>query len=236
MPSTGQPAADEPGLLATASILLKHVAPSTQHEEIDILADSLGLFNHEYFLNWDELPDEAEYMGQAMEYCFLAEIKQSDGFGRYRCIVEDREGSECVVAFYPDSYEGGGFDFKKLKRGHTLAIHGARQHEFLDQTMGVRVEKMEFVTVVPASLQALEEVGPEEEEYSVAGVEKQWKCHGCDASKPVAQMSRCGRCLTYAYCSKECQAKGWTERKHKTSCKVLRARHDLMYFTSYTRE
>lgn len=36
----------------------------------------------------------------------------------------------------------------------------------------------------------------------MAGLDTQWKCHGCDSSKPIAQMSRCGRCKTYAYCSK----------------------------------
>lgn len=118
------------------------------------MADFSMLDDHKYFLTWDELPDEADYGGEALEYCFLAEIQHCDGFGRYRCIVEDREGSECVVAFYPsssttffpDSNEDG-FDFKKLKRGHTLAIIGALQHEFLDETMGVRVEDMKSVSV-----------------------------------------------------------------------------------------
>lgn len=111
------------------------------------MADVFFLNDHDYFLTWDQLPDETDYRGQALEYCFLAEIQQCDGFGRYRCIVKDREGSECVVAFYPDSYENSGFDFQKLKRGHTLAIIGALQHEFLDETMGVRVEDMKLVSV-----------------------------------------------------------------------------------------
>ncbi|POS79241.1 hypothetical protein DHEL01_v202364 [Diaporthe helianthi] len=166
------------------------------------MSDFLKLDDHEYFLTWHQLPDEVEYVYSGGHHCFVAEIQHCDGFGRYRAIVKDREGSECVVAFYPDSYEDSGFDFKKLKRGRTLAIIDAAQHGFLDGTMGVRVEDMNIVKVVPASLKALREVGPEDEEYSVAGSATQWKCHGCDASKPAAQMSRCGRCKVYAYCSK----------------------------------
>ena len=61
--------------------------------------------------------------------------------------MKDLDGKECVVAFYPDSYEDSSFGFKKLKRGHTLAIISAYQHEFLDGTHGVRVEEMDDVSV-----------------------------------------------------------------------------------------
>lgn len=198
------------------------------------MAAFLSLDDPESFPTWRQLPDEVELAleGGYGDHVFLAEIQECDGFMRFRTVVKDREGSECIVAFYPDSYEDSGFDFKKLKRGHTLAMIGASQHEFLDGSMGVRVEDMDTVSVIPASLKALQELGPEEEKYSVARPITQWKCHGCDASKPPDQMSRCGRCKIYAYCSKECQTKGWTERNHKTICKVLRARYDLEEFLS----
>lgn len=43
-------------------------------------------------------------------------------------------------------------------------------------------------------------------------------CYSCGASKPVAGMalSKCGRCQTARYCSRECQVKDWP--KHKGYC------------------
>lgn len=38
--------------------------------------------------------------------------------------------------------------------------------------------------------------------FAVDSDSEQWKCHGCGFNKPVDQMSRCGQCKTYSYCSK----------------------------------
>ena len=94
------------------------------------MASYFNLEDDESFPPWSELPG----LPEDGPHIFLAEIQQCDGFWRFRTIVKDLEGKECVVAFYPDSYEDTGFDFKKLKRGHTLAIINAYQHEFLDGT------------------------------------------------------------------------------------------------------
>ncbi|KAK2602889.1 hypothetical protein N8I77_009391 [Diaporthe amygdali] len=182
--------------------------------------DYNSLSDEDYFPSWNNLP-----VFTLMHICFLAEIQQCDGFMRYRTLVKDSDGEVRVVAFYPDSYEG--FDFGQLKRGHTLAIMNARQHQFGDGTYGVRVENMDDVCVFPAGLQTLRSLGSEAAIYAVDGESEQWKCHGCDAVKPHGQMSRCGQCKTYAYCSKECQAKGWTEKGHKSGCKVLRGSNFL---------
>lgn len=105
------------------------------------MAPYANLDDDEFFPSWRDLPFPTE-----TQSCFLAEIQQCDGFLRYRTIVKDRDGAEAVVAFYPDSYDDG-FDFKKLKRGHTLAIVNALQHHFMDGTHGVRVEDMDDVCV-----------------------------------------------------------------------------------------
>lgn len=108
------------------------------------MANYFNLDDRKAFPAWRDLP------GLPQDgVLFLAEIQQCDGFGRFRTIVKDLEGKECVVAFYPDSYshDDTGFDFKKLKKGHTLAIFNAYEHEFLDQTVGVRVEDMDDVSV-----------------------------------------------------------------------------------------
>lgn len=105
------------------------------------MAPYVDLWDDKLFPSWHKLS-----LTTHTHYCFLAEIQECDGFLRYRTIVRDRGGAEVVVAFYPDSYDDG-FDFKKLKRGHTLAIANALQHEFLDGTEGVRVEDMYDVCV-----------------------------------------------------------------------------------------
>lgn len=105
------------------------------------MAPYANLDDDELFPSWRDIPFSTE-----THSCFLAEIQQCDGFLRYRTIVKDRDGAESVVAFYPDSYDDG-FDFKKLKRGHTLAIVNALQHNFLDGTHGIRVEDMDDVCV-----------------------------------------------------------------------------------------
>lgn len=107
--------------------------------------DYNSLSDEDYFPSWNNLP-----VFTLMHICFLAEIQQCDGFIRYRTLVKDSDGQVRVVAFYPDSYEG--FDFGQLKRGHTLAIMNARQHQFADGTYGVRVENMDDVCVGLKSL------------------------------------------------------------------------------------
>lgn len=105
------------------------------------MAPYAELDDDDFFPSWSDLPFSTD-----THSCFLAEIQQCDGFLRYRTIVEDRDGKEAVVAFYPDSYDDG-FDFKQLKKGRTLAIMNALQHGFLDGTHGVRVENMDDVCV-----------------------------------------------------------------------------------------
>lgn len=119
-----------------------YVIQPYKQELFDTMANYFNLDDRKAFPAWRDLPGLPED-----GVLFLAEIQQCDGFGRFRTIVKDLEGKECVVAFYPDSYEDTGFDFKKLKKGHTLAIFNAYEHEFLDGTLGVRVEDMDDVSV-----------------------------------------------------------------------------------------
>lgn len=59
-----------------------------------------------------------------------------------------------------------------------------------------------MIQVFPIGLQALRELGSDVAKYAVDSESQQWKCHGCEISKPTDQMSRCGECKVYAYCSK----------------------------------
>lgn len=96
--------------------------------------------DNDLFPSWRNLPFNADTC-----IGFLAEIQQCDKIKGYPTIVKDREGAEVIVDFYPESYNG--FDFNKLKRGHTLMIMNATQHNFLDGKHGVRVNDMDDVHV-----------------------------------------------------------------------------------------
>lgn len=111
------------------------------------MAAYASLENTKLFPPWRNLPFVND-----KHSIFLANIQEFDGFLRYRTVVKDRDGELCIVAFYPDSYEG--FDFHQLKRDHTLAIVNAVQHHFVDGTHGVRVESMHDVCVRSKSHQA----------------------------------------------------------------------------------
>lgn len=121
------------------------------------------LKNEEDFPTWNNLPYEWDFSpshhtqsrGRSpgarsiatpkRHWCLLGEIQHFDNFLRYRTIVNDDNGKVMIVAFYLDDYNG--FDFDKLKKGHTMAIMYAHQHGFVDGTHGVRVEILEEVQV-----------------------------------------------------------------------------------------
>ncbi|KAG6239855.1 hypothetical protein E4U25_000236 [Claviceps purpurea] len=46
-------------------------------------------------------------------------------------------------------------------------------------------------------------------------------CHGCGKNAATSSMRRCGKCLSFRYCTKECQMAGWTTKGHKGDCKFL---------------
>lgn len=56
--------------------------------------------------------------------------------------------------------------------------------------------------VFPVSLQNLKRLGTDLSEYAAGTEGEQWKCHGCDMIKPSSQLSRCGKCKLFCYCSK----------------------------------
>lgn len=94
---------------------------------------------------------------QAYTWCFLGEITNDEtsqsSFLRNRILVRDRQGNNnIVIAFYPES---GQFDFKTLKRGHTVCVMLAERHYFLDRTVGLRIEDLDTIKVIPSALDDL---------------------------------------------------------------------------------
>ncbi|KAK2071414.1 hypothetical protein P8C59_005842 [Phyllachora maydis] len=171
-----------------------------------------GFGDRAKFPAWDDMADSAN------TWCFLAEIVEFERFIRYRLIVRDLHGDEKVVAFYLDHDEE--FDFRTIRVGHTIVIMYAQQHAFLDGSLGVRVEEPEFVKVFPISLLDLQYLGRSIPKY--CSLQHGMRvCHGCDKSFEKEDLNRCGRCLQFYYCSKECQQAGWLKKTHKATCKTM---------------
>ncbi len=196
----------------------------------DILKDKF------YFPSFRELMDENELDERYFEedyrtgiwfhaytWYFLAEITNDDvsqiTFLRNRVLVRDRSGRDHIpVAFYPES---GSFDFKTLKKGHTVCVIQAQQHHFLDLSLGLRIENLDTIRVIPCALDDLFTL-------STFYFERKNTCWACGKkatadTKEAAiaiELKKCAACHTAQYCCKDCQVKDWKER-HRRWCKAM---------------
>ena len=95
-------------------------------------------------------PAQPGTIERARTWCFLAEIVTvtapfSAAPVLHHLLVRDRTGKELPVYFYP---ECGSFDYTELRVGRTVAILFAERHDFLDLSMGVRIENLDTLRVV----------------------------------------------------------------------------------------
>lgn len=205
--------------------------------------------NPRYFPSFDDLPSEGAFderyhavtvdrplVTYTHTWCFLGQITQDDtaqvSFLRNAVWVRDRAGrNDIFVAFYP---EEGTFDFQTLKRGHTLCVLFAEQHIFLDTKIGLRIEDLDTVKVIPSELDQVIALG---KQY----FENRNECWGCgllspssmppksedpnggtqdEGGPPPVKLLKCSQCSTALYCNKECQHSDWKAR-HRLWCKAI---------------
>ena len=171
-------------------------------------------------------------------WCFLGEIINDDlakyPFWRNKVWVRDLEGYDQInVSFYP---EAGHFNFNSLVKGHTLCVLYGQKHHFLDGTVGLRIEYLDDVKVIPASLSTLLEIS----DAAPFGQEKQSQCWTCgqieetrddgksgrkvtstesQSSQGTTRLKKCGSCKVAKYCSKQCQKNDW--KLHKIHCALM---------------
>ena len=110
----------------------------------------------------NDIPDGyfvPDYRGVYVIACvwfFMGEIVNDEfsqiSFLRNKVYVKDREGSQCPIYFYP---ERGYFDFKSLKKGCTILVTNGQQHNFLDLSVGLRIENLATVGVAPCEMSHL---------------------------------------------------------------------------------
>ena len=103
----------------------------------------------------------------------------------------------------------------------------AEQHHFLDRTIGLRIENLDLVKVIPCSLEDL---------FAMSAVYSQsqnacWTCGKTaardDEAACAVDLKRCAACHTAKYCCKQCQVSDWKER-HRRWCKAMPEFNRLM--------
>lgn len=146
-----------------------------------------------------------------LTWCLLVEIVDAIPWPtRPMFNVEDREGRMLLLAFHLEGLER--LMFPKIretyKKGYTVAIMNAESHLFADGQMGLRVESMSGVKLIPVSYERLLKL-----ERQLRAPRN--RCQQCGA----AATSKCRFCVA-RYCNKKCQTDDW--KSHKNDCLALR--------------
>ncbi|KAI1774848.1 hypothetical protein F4818DRAFT_416949 [Hypoxylon cercidicola] len=164
-------------------------------------------------------------------WCLLGEIIQADTLIRPRIVAKDYKGDRFVVAFYPDDTNDMRRLLQNFKVGNTIAIFYALVHNFLDGSVGVRVEKSDRVLIIPLTFNDVIKMNEQVIAYTPVGNAPR-QCHACGEVKQNLNM--CARCTLFYYCNKDCQTKAWNEKDHKKFCKVLKDKNiRSMHFLNY---
>ncbi|KAI0145065.1 hypothetical protein GGR57DRAFT_517725 [Xylariaceae sp. FL1272] len=152
-----------------------------------------ALHNRSIFPSFSELPDDCSLWTISLFRLYMS--------------IRDMDDLELPLSFYTDD-RGSEMDSTLVRKGYTVATIDAHRHAFAFDKPGIRLENSDMIKIFPISLQGL---------IQVTG---QRLCHGCD--KRSAPMHYCAKCRLFWYCDKTCQAIGWIEKKHKSTCKLLR--------------
>lgn len=174
------------------------------------------LLDSRYFPSYKQLPDEYEvddyyYIDSGIcspnrHWCFMGEIVDVLFLIRYRLNVKDATGMTINVSFYLD--HGESLDGSSLKPGNTIFVRYAKQHFYMDGSVGIRLEYTPSILVLP---------------YSMAVIMKAHRAIVKDQCKKCGKRAckRCAKCKQTLYCTRDCQKDDW--ENHKSDCGVLSA-------------
>ncbi len=121
---------------------------------------------------------------------FMAEITNNETshihFLRHRVAVRDRAGRNNInISFYAKK---GRFDYRTLKKGSTILVTNGQQHNFLDFSVGLRIENLDSTRVAPCSMRELLQLSKQYHERKDA---KCWSC-GCSAADLATTVAATG--------------------------------------------
>ena len=176
------------------------------------------------------MPDHLGVYNPSCIWFFMAEITNDETSQihalRNRILVRDRDGGGCPVLFYPDPEDLEDFDFKTLKKGSTILVTNGQKHDFMDLSVGLRIEDLDKVSVVPCCMSDLLQLSSVHHTKDA----KCWSCGVQDISITASgsnssgadgkALKKCSACKMVRYCSKDCQKKDWIDI-HKRTCKAV---------------
>ncbi|KAG6030569.1 hypothetical protein E4U19_000408 [Claviceps sp. Clav32 group G5] len=151
-------------------------------------------------------------------WCFLGEILESKYVLHLGFKIMDIRGDRIALHFYT---KGKGKELKpsQYQRGYTVALLDPLQYLFKDGDFGIRLEDPQMIKIFPLSLAKMLELNEQVRKYSIRQHNGKRTCHGCGTNAAAYSMKRCGKCLSFWYCTK---IAGWTTKAHKGDCKFLR--------------
>ncbi|KAG6299772.1 hypothetical protein E4U45_004313 [Claviceps purpurea] len=153
-----------------------------------------------------------------LHWCLLGEITQSRFLRHLSIATEDIYGDNVPVHFYT---KGRGKELmpSQYQRGYTVAILDECKYAFEDRDNGIRLEDPQMIKIFPLSLTKMLDLNDLVRKFSIRQQNGMRTCHGCGTNAAASSMKRCGKCLSFWYCTKMA---GWTTKAHKADCKFLR--------------
>ncbi|KAG6152521.1 hypothetical protein E4U51_000370 [Claviceps purpurea] len=158
---------------------------------------------------------------QSRYSCFLGEIVETLVTHPLDLKIRDIHGKMVELQFFTKG-EGTELEPSQYQRGNTVAILNASQYVFKFKPHGIRHTDPESIKIFPISLAKMLALNNEVQNFSFRQENGMRSCHGCGKNAVASSMKRCGMCLSFWYCNRECQTAGWTTRSHKADCKSLR--------------
>ncbi|KAG6299776.1 hypothetical protein E4U45_004317 [Claviceps purpurea] len=153
--------------------------------------------------------------------CFLGEIVETLVSYPLDLNIRDIDGKMVELHFYTKG-KGTELEPSQYQRGHTVAILNASQYVFKFGPRGIRHTDPEMTKIFPISLAKMLALNNQVKTFSIRQQNGVRTCHGCGNNSAASSMKRCGMCLSFWYCNRECQTAGWNTKAHKADCKFLR--------------
>ncbi|KAG4252943.1 hypothetical protein FPRO03_08392 [Fusarium proliferatum] len=158
------------------------------------------------------------YWEPCKHWVFIGEIVEVHIDLRVRLTVKDRDGLEIPIAIYTES-RGVELGPSNLQVGNTIVILYAVKHLFMDMTIGIRHEDLQYLKIFPISLDNMMQLSDKIQTHATL-TKGMRTCHGCN--NKAAKLMKCVKCGFFWYCGQKCQLRGWKENGHKEDCKILR--------------